>query len=63
MGIGRGIDIETLHQIAGPNNPVILVNNFAKLVEEIPNIRSKACSGEWSNKVAGDSGFLELLAV
>jgi len=63
VGIGKGMNFETLHQIAGANNPVILVDNFAKLMEEIPNIKSKACSGKWSKKCAGDSGFLEPLAV
>jgi len=63
VGMGKKIHMETLQQIAGPNNPVVLVNDFDKLMKEIPNIRSKACSGEWSKKVAGDSGFLEPLAV
>ena len=63
MGIGKGINFETLRQIAGADNPVTLVNDFAKLMEEIPVIKSKACSGEWSERVAGDSGFFEPLAV
>ena len=63
MGIGKGINFETLRQIAGANNPVIRVDNFSKLMGEILVIKSKACSGEWSEKVAGDSGFFEPLAV
>jgi len=44
VGIGKGINFETLRQIAGADNPVTLVNDFAKLMEEIPVIKSKACS-------------------
>ena len=51
MGIGRGINHDTLQQIAGANNPVVLVDDFDKLKEEIPDIKSKACSGEWSEKI------------
>ena len=48
MGIGTGINQDTLQQIAGANNPVLLVDDFDKLQEEISDIKSKACSGEWS---------------
>ena len=48
VGIGTGINQDTLQQIAGANNPVLLVDDFDKLQEEISDIKSKACSGEWS---------------
>lgn len=63
MGIGKGINPNTLQQIAGANNPVVMVDNFDKLQEKIQDIKSKACSGKWSKKVAGDSGFLVPFAV
>ena len=58
VGIGKDIKEETLQQIAGANNPVFIVEDFDELKESISAIKSKACSGEWSEKVAGHSGFL-----
>ena len=51
MGIGTGINHDILQQIAGPNNPVLMVDDFDKLEEKVSDIKSKACSGEWSEKI------------
>lgn len=43
VGIGNGINIETLHDIAGPNGNVIAVESFDRLEAELSEIKDKVC--------------------
>ena len=46
VGIGKGIDKDTLRLIVGVSNPVVLVTDFNQLEGMIDTIKSKACSGK-----------------
>ncbi len=46
MGIGREVDEHTLQLIAGEGNPVVMVDTFDQLQDEIETIKSSACSGK-----------------
>ena len=50
MGIGPGVEEDTLHDIAG-TGPVIQVENFDKLDETIQKIKGSACSGTFSRRI------------
>ena len=50
VGIGPGVNKEILHQIAGPGNPVVQVNDFSQLHKMLETIKGSACSGGFSNK-------------
>ena len=43
MGIGTGINIATLHDIAGSNGNVIAVESFDQLAAELSEIKDKVC--------------------
>ncbi|KAL9951955.1 hypothetical protein ACROYT_G044715 [Oculina patagonica] len=44
VGIGREVDEHTLQLIAGEGNPVVMVDTFDQLQDEIETIKSSACS-------------------
>lgn len=46
VGIGPGVDLDTLQLIAGDGNPVVQVEDFSKLEEMLGTIKSSACSGK-----------------
>lgn len=48
MGIGPGVDKDTLQSIAGEGNPVVQAEDFRKLGEMMEKIKSSACSGRLS---------------
>lgn len=43
VGIGTGINIATLHDIAGSNGNVIAVESFDQLEAELSEIKDKVC--------------------
>lgn len=49
VGIGKNVQKETLRQIAGGGS-VVEVDDFNKLKGTIEEIKSKACSGEVTEK-------------
>ncbi|XP_078352817.1 coadhesin-like [Oculina patagonica] len=44
VGIGKGIDVDTLELIAGDKTRVVMVDDFDELKDKIKEIKSKACS-------------------
>ena len=50
VGIGSGISLDVLHQIAGDGGSVVKVDDFSKLDEMIGTIKSSTCSGTLSIK-------------
>ena len=50
MGIGPGVEEDTLHDIAGAG-PVVHVENFDQLDETIQKIKGSACSGTFSRRI------------
>lgn len=46
MGIGKGIDVDTLELIAGDKTRVVMVDDFDELKDKIKEIKSKVCSGK-----------------
>ena len=44
MGIGPGVDKNTLQLIAGEGNPVVQVEDFSQLENMMGTIKSSACS-------------------
>jgi hypothetical protein len=45
VGIGPGVDKNTLQLIAGEGNPVVQVKGFSQLENMMGTIKSSACSG------------------
>lgn len=44
MGIGSGINRQTLNEIAGENGRVMAVESFDQLANELGEIKDKVCS-------------------
>ena len=55
VGIGKGVDQETLQLIAGDVNRVVQVEDFRKLQKKIDTIKSSACSGKLTNQSINQS--------
>ena len=43
MGIGSGINSQTLHEIAGQKGNVLAVESFDELAKELGEIKDKVC--------------------
>ena len=43
MGIGIGIRVDTLHEIAGNNGDVVIVKNFDLLITQLMEVKNKIC--------------------
>lgn len=50
MGIGNGINSQTLHDIAGENGSVLTVESFDQLAKELGEIKDKVCGRLSSHK-------------
>ena len=51
VGIGRKIDESVLQEIAGKHGTVFLVNNFDNLVDQLEEIKKKACESRCTGLV------------
>ena len=43
VGIGTGIRVDTLHDIAGKNGDVIIVKSFDLLITQLMEVKNKIC--------------------
>ena len=43
VGIGIGIRVDTLHEIAGNNGDVVIVKNFDLLITQLLEVKNKIC--------------------
>lgn len=43
VGIGNGINVQTLREIAGDNGNVLTVESFDQLAKELGEIKDKVC--------------------
>lgn len=43
IGIGKGINVDVLHEIAGERGNVVMVSDFDKLLDSFDKIKEAAC--------------------
>lgn len=51
VGIGSGIDISELQQIASDNHDVLQVNGYQQLIPKLESIMTKACEDQYPGRL------------